>query len=275
MSELMQTRKLNVMKKAMALFVALSLILPMLMPFTTVRADSGGDGDMMALIYATVAIFPDCFDEGADNPRDNCCDVPGWEAKLNHAVGLFQLIDLLVVLARLVDEDFDPAVDILEENVLVIFFLEWARNHKEAQPNFWRWFWELNPDNPPWCEECDAPPEGDDCTCGCDCSVKDLEEQPAALWIHVCDELRPRIVLGRVAAVNDELIIDFMNPMNVSQSLASAVIHIDGVMGIENARWMQQNADGEWVQIPLLDLATATSTRVVYNITWPHNPLTP
>jgi hypothetical protein len=104
---------------------------------------------------------------------------------------------------------------------------------------------------------------------GCDCEDSD---NAAVVHIHVCDDLRPRITLGALAA-QDRLIIDFISPMNVAASLAAAVVWIDGVMGLSDAVWMQ--ADGVTAITPAALFAAAqageviTSTRLVHSITWP------
>jgi hypothetical protein len=253
----MQTRKLNVLKKAMALFVALAMVLPLFAPFS-VRADESED--MLKLIELVQAWFPDCEIDGDCAAGCNFADI-AEEDRFVRKVDFIMLASdeaglLFLLLVQMYDESggFDAWGVDLEGFLWLISLCEDGCG-------------EIN-------GEC-ACEEDIDTDCGCEDS-----ENAAAKWIHVCDELRPSIDLRpapytlvgsqkvRNITDHDILTINFISPMRVAPTMQNAIWGIDGVMEIINAVWLDANG----VPIPVASLPLATSTTVVFNIVWPEDP---
>jgi len=204
----MQTSKKNVLRKAMALFLALALVVPMLMPFT-VRADDGWDG----LVQMVQAWFPDC-EMGADCATGcTFATIPNADnARLNAKLAFISLVAFREALGPLfpVFEDFQNS------------------GGAAAWGSFETFCWLFITRCNSGCGEVNA-----ECTCGV-CTCASIENN----FICWCDipgwqeggvndmrSGRPRIFLDITDPTggSDYLIIDFIEAIDVNASLGAAI----------------------------------------------------
>ena len=221
----MQTSKKNVLRKAMALFLALALVVPMLMPFT-VRADDGWDG----LVQMVQAWFPDC-EVGADCDED--CAFAGITnedgARIDAKANFIALVAFMELLGPLF-----PWFELYQSSGFGGTFEQYL------------WLFTLCDDG---CGEINLE-------CACDDDCKCVTEITGVM--HICNDLQPRLLFtptadrdwitanfanpGTIlsgtygAGSRDILVVNFTEPMDTAKSFGGTVTLGTG-MSVTNRRW--------------------------------------